>query len=125
MNWRRYPLTISVFLYSYLGPNYISSYDFPNGASFMKDSLKIVTFSSWENWCTRWAENQAYTAEDFNMLQDWLFRELNFTADQGFVDLQFFKKLPVPMQEMFIARLAVKKGHVDKPIDFQSIKQNC
>lgn len=126
MDWKRHPLTTAVFIYSFLGADYVSTYDIPTSCSFMKDYLKIGSVnSSWKDWCNHYAKGQLFSAEDYNFLQDWLFRELDMKEDKGFVDYEAFQTLPKPMQEMFISRMAIKKGKVDKQVDFQTIKQSC
>lgn len=66
------------------------------------------------------------SAEDMNMLQDWIFKELGLEGENcGFVTSKKLKQAPPVFRYFLKRKYAVTKMSFNKPINLQEIKQNC
>lgn len=66
------------------------------------------------------------SAEDMNMLQDWIFKELGLEGKTcGFVTSEKLKQIPATFRYFLKRKYAVTKMSFSKPINLQEIKQKC
>ena len=66
------------------------------------------------------------SAEDMNMLQDWIFKELGLDGENcGFITSAKLAQMPVVFKYFLKRKYAVTKMSFNKPINLQEIKQNC
>ena len=123
-NWREYPFTTAVFLFSYYKDYEIYNSGVPSGARFMVTCLEVSKYNNWR----RFSKNlnvELVSPEDLAMLQDWLFKEMNISGNCGYVDFDIYDSLPTPMKDCLRKKMAVSKIKSTQPVMIQDIKQSC
>lgn len=121
-NWREYPYTMAMFLIDKFGSYYnVSSLEGPMQAMWNQLNVRKV----YEQITWRHAEaNNIISPKDFNMMQDWMFKELGIDGDKGVVSKEDFMKLPDMLRKFAVTRYAIRKINIDKPAVLQELKQN-
>ena len=123
-NWKEYPLTTAVFLFSYFQGGDVYNSSIPSGARFMATDLEVTKYYTWQNYL-RHLNNSLVSTQDIALLQDWLFKELNIDGKCGYIDFDIYNTLPAPMKDCLRKKMAVSKVNTTQPIMLQDLKQSC
>lgn len=120
-NWREYPYTMAMFLIDKFGSYYnVSSLEGPMQAMWNQVNVrKVYEQIAWG----RVGANSIISPKDFNMMQDWIFKELGIDGDKGIVTKEDFLKLPDMLRKFAVTRYAIRKINIDKPAVLQELKQ--
>ena len=121
-NWREYPYTMAMFIIDKFGSYYnVSSLEGPLQAMWNQLNVrKVYEQIAWN----RVSANNIISSKDFNMMQDWMFKELGIDGDKGVVTKEDFMKLPDMLRKFAVTRYAIRKINIDKPAVLQELKQN-
>ena len=120
-DWREYPYTMAMFLIDKFGSYYnISSLEGPMQAMWNQLNVrKVYEQLAWG----RISANNIISPKDFNMIQDWIFKELGIDGDKGIVSKDDFMKLPDMIRKFAVTRYAIRKINIAKPTVLQELKQ--
>lgn len=120
-NWREYPYTMAMFLIDKFGTyGNVSSFEGPLQAMWNQlDIRKVYEQIAWN----RVSANNIISPKDFNMMQDWMFKELGIDGDKGIVTKEDYLKLPDMLRKFAVTRFAIRKINIDKPTVLQELKQ--
>lgn len=123
-NWRDYPLTTAVFLFSYFRDCEVCNGNLPSGSRFMASTLEVSKYYTWQTY-SRKLNTMLVSPQDISLLQDWLFKELNIEGKCGYIDFDLYTALPVPMKDCLRKKMAVSKINATQPVMLQDLKQSC
>jgi hypothetical protein len=125
-NWTEVPFTVIAFIFSYF-------YDaekcgvtrgyMPSKCWDMCGLLKIKS-CSWDSALQK-LSTMTTTKKDAELLESWIFKELEVEDDTAMVSFEAFNKLPKPLQDCLAKRVLIKKQKYPKQVMYQDLKQSC